>query len=230
MKCRAVAVGAILASGLGLVACSSSGGDPSPSSPVANPPTSVASRQSVVPTVRSTTSVHPRDLKSQLLSVAEVPVGWAVDNSSDKSDDSDTPPCFKHVKSTLHTSDRAEVRFVKGTDLPTLQQSLGYFGSSAAGTYQAGAAVINSCKDISFTNGGHRISGSIGALSFPKLGQQSSAWQFVLSTEGVTFGIDVVLVQKGSELTELIYADIGTPDIDEATLLARKAVAKMPAT
>lgn len=121
---------------------------------------------------------------------------------------------------------------MKGTDFPEFEQSLGYYGTSAAAVakYQAGAAIFNNCKDVSFTSDGQKVTASIGALSFPAVGQQSSAWQLMISSQGVTAGVDIVLVQKGSELAMLIYGDIGSPDIDEATSLAHKAVAKMPAT
>lgn len=231
MKYRVIAVGAMLASALGLAACSSSSSDPNSSTAVPNAPRSASSlNQSSASNQERSASVPTRSLKSQLLTVSELPIGWADDNSSDNSDNSDAPRCVRNLKSTFHTSSRAERRFVKGTDIPTLQQSLGYFGASAAATYKAGAAILNRCKDVSFTSDGHRITGSIGALSFPKLGEQSAAWQLVLSTQGVTLGVHVVLVQKGSELTELLYGDVGTPDLAEVMSLARKAVAKMPAT
>jgi hypothetical protein len=207
----------MLASVVGVAACSSSSSAPGASSAASKP--------------QSSASVPARNLKPQLLTVAELPTGWAVDNSSDSSD-SGAPPCLKDLKATFNTSDRAKVDFVKGTDLPQFEQSLGYFGTIAAALakYQAGAAILNNCKDVSFTSDGHKFTGSIGALSFPKVGQQSSAWQLVISTQGVTVGLDAVLVQVGPELTMLIYGDLGGPDLDEATSLARKAVAKMPAT
>jgi hypothetical protein len=121
---------------------------------------------------------------------------------------------------------------VKGTDVPSLQHTLGYFGTRAAAVvkYQAGSAILNNCKDVSFTSDGQRYTGSMGAMSFPSFGEKSSAWQLVISSQGVTAGIDAVLVQQGPELMMFVYVDVGTPNVDEVTSLAGKAVAKMPTT
>jgi hypothetical protein len=167
--------------------------------------------------------------ETTLLTVAELPTGWAVDNSPQNGS---VPQCIKALDSTFGISHSTEGDFVKGTDFPEFKQALNDLGTSAAAVtrYQAGAAILNDCKDVSYVSDGQRITGSIGALSFPQVGQQSSAWQMVLSTQGETVGIDVVLVQKGSELLLMNYDDIDSPDLDEATSFARKAAAKIPAT
>lgn len=200
-----------------LAACSSSGSNPGSSSPPSNP--------------QSSSSIPARNLKSQLLSVSDLPSGWAIDNSSDTSSNS-IPPCVKNLKSKLNTSDKAQIGFVKGSDVPDFGQQIGYFGTATAALakYQSGTRILNACKDFSFSSDGHKYTGSIGQLSFPALRPRSTAWQITLSTEGVTVGIDVALVQKGSELSFLLYADVGSVDVSDFLPLARKAVAKMPWT
>lgn len=181
--------------------------------------------------IRGSSSAPSRNLKSQLLTVSELPSGWAIDNSSD-SGSASTPPCLTNLKSTLTTTDKAEISFVKGTSFPDFDQQLGYFGTatSALAQYRAGSGILNNCKDVSFTSDGHQYTGSIGQLSFPTLGQRSTAWQLTISAEGFTFGVDAVLVQKGPELSFLLFFDLGSVEISEFLPLARKAVAKMPAS
>lgn len=215
----------VVSAGLLLAACSSSGGNPggSPPAPVTGSTASGGSKA-------SSPAAPPRNLKPQLLTVADLPSGWAVDNSSD-SGGGTAPPCLRNVKAKLHTSDKAGADFVKGTDIPDFEEQLGYFGTSAAlSGYTTITDILNRCKDFSFTTGGQKYTGSIGQLSFPKRGQHSTAWQIVLSVQGVSLGIDVLLVHKGSELALLLYGDLGTPDLSEFTSLVDKALAKVPAS
>jgi hypothetical protein len=213
MRWLAVGIGTVFL----LAACSSSGGDPGSSPPASNPQTAA--------------SVPVRNLKPQLLTVSDLPTGWAVDNSSD-SGGGTAPPCVKNLKSKLDTTDHAEADFVKGTDVPVFNQQLGDYGTSAEALarYRTSTRILDGCRDFSFTSDGHKFTGSIGQLSFSKLGQNSDAWQIVLSAEGLTLGLDVVLVQKGTELALFLYGDFGTPDMSEFTQLVNKALARVPAT
>ena len=216
-----------------LASCSNSqggSGSTSLSAPAGQGSPSAAGQSSATATGQSP-SAAPRNLKPQLLAVSELPEGWAVDNSAAETGGS-VPPCVMTLQAKMHTADRAEADFVKGTDVPQFQQSIGYYGSSAAAlsTFRAATNVLDNCTDFSFTSDGHKYTGSIGQLSFPQLGDDTEAWQLVLSSEGVTVGLNEVLVHKGSELTSLLYGDLGTPDLTEVEALAREAVAKMPAT
>ena len=173
----------------------------------------------------------PRDLKPQLFTVSELPTGWAVDNSANSSTDT-TPPCLASVKTKVEPANKADQDFVKGTDFPALSQHIGDFGSSAAasGTFADLTSTLDGCKDVSFTSDGTKITGSIGQMSFARLGDRSEAWQMVLSAQGQTVGIDLVLVQRNRELELLLYGELGSPDVGEFTGLASKAVAKLPSS
>jgi hypothetical protein len=164
--------------------------------------------------------------------VTDLPAGWAVDNSSDSDDSGPEPPCLKHLKSGQKALDEAEADFVQGTDFPILQQQLAYVGTTAAAVrdYAIAVAALNRCRDFSFTSEGHKYTGTIGQLSFPKFGERSAAWRLALSAAGLTFGIDLLIVQKGPELNLLLYGDLGTPDTAAFASIAAKAVAKMPAS
>lgn len=169
------------------------------------------------------------DPTSQLLSISDFPTGWAIDNSPD-TNDSSTPACLATLKTSFAPAKRASVAFQYGTSVPKLAQSIGTYPTSAAATasFGRGSTILDGCTEISITSEGKTITGSIGALSFPTIGDQSKAWSLVFSTNGVTLGLDVVLLQKAAELEEVIIADLGTPSINGLTTYCAKAVAKMP--
>lgn len=153
-----------------------------------------------------------------------------MDNSPDTT--TSTPACIKNFKKKIQASSRAEVKFVDGTDLPIFNEGISYFGTSAraSAVYDAGVSLINNCKDLAFTANGNQYTISIGAMSFPKVGERSAAWQMTLTVQGYTAGFDVVVSQKGKELNFTLYGDIGTPDLDTVTSLVTKAVSKMPSS
>jgi len=87
------------------------------------PPASVQSAQ-------GTSHQLAPDLKAQLLTVAELPTGWSIDNSN-SGDNTSTPSCLQRLDSAMHTNDTADASFVKGSDVPTLAQFIGYFADVA---------------------------------------------------------------------------------------------------
>lgn len=171
---------------------------------------------------------YTRDLQPQLLTVAEIPTGWAIDNSAKVK--GTTPPCIAQVNAKSHATSKAEVSFEKGTGLPFFKETLAYYGTGTTATsaLRSGVNALNKCNGISFKANGYTYSGSMGSMAFPKVGQASAAWRIVLSSEGYTFGLDLVAAQKGPEVMLLTYGDFGTPDITAITSLVKKAVSKMP--
>jgi hypothetical protein len=183
-----------------------------------------------VQTAQSTPHQPVPDLKAQLLTLADLPAGWSIDNSS-SGDDPSTPPCLQRPDTKLHTTDKANASFVKGSSgLPAFAQAIGYFGDKAAasGEFSADAVIFNGCKDVSFTSDGQKITGSIRPMSFPTFGDQSQAWGGTFTAPGGTFGFDIFLMQKGAELESLVYGDLGPPDVKGLQTLAKSAADKMP--
>lgn len=207
-----------------VAACSSSsGGKPSSSSlPGSSLPRS--SSPSLLPTHGGAP-----ELTSQLLSVRDLPAGWSVDNSA-SGDSASTPPCLANSKAAFHATVKTERDFLGGTDYPRINEQIGYFASSANATtrFNAGKAVLDGCKTVSFTSGGTRFTGTIGALSFPTVGDRSAAWRLTISAGGETAALDAVVVQKSAELMMMVYGNVGSVDVGPLTTFVRKAVAKLP--
>ena len=61
---------------------------------------------------------------------------------------------------------------------------------------------------------GESLDLTAGAMSFPKMGNGSSALQLTFSVQGVNGGADLVLFRVGSIVGVSEYADIGSPDPD----------------
>jgi hypothetical protein len=170
------------------------------------------------------------DLKAQLLTVAELPAGWSIDNSNSGGDNTSTPSCLQWLDSELHANAKADASFVKGSDFPWLNQGIAYVGDDATASAKLStiAAILNGCTDLSYTSDGHKVTGSMGVMSFPNFGDQSQAWDMTLTAEGTTVGFDLVLMQKGAELEQLFYGDLDPPDLYELQTLAKSAADKMP--
>jgi hypothetical protein len=179
---------------------------------------------------RASTPHQPApDLKAQLLTLADLPPGWSIDNSN-SADNTDTPSCYQRFDSELHTNEKANASFVKGSDLPAFDQAIGYFGSNATARskFSTGAAIFNGCNrrvlHIRWAEDHWIDDGDVAS----QVGYQSQAWDMTFTAQGTTSGFDLVLMQKGAELESLIYGDLGTPEVDELQTLAKSAADKMP--
>ena len=49
-------------------------------------------------------------------------------------------------------------------------------------------------------------------MSFPKVGDSSAAFAINLTTQGVAFGIDLIMFRVGEILGDVVYEDLGSPD------------------
>jgi len=95
--------------------------------------------------------------------------------------------------------------------------------------FSTGAEIFIGCTDVSFASEGQKVTGSMGVMSFPTLGDHSQAWEMMFTAQGTTLDLEVVLMQKGAELQHLLYGDFdNTLDMDEFYALAQSAADKMP--
>ena len=67
-------------------------------------------------------------------------------------------------------------------------------------------------------------------LSFPEVGDDSSAWAINASAEGITLNIDLILGRVGNEMFEFVYEDLDTADISQLQSLVSKGVARIKDT
>jgi hypothetical protein len=173
-----------------------------------------------------TTIAAPPNLTPDLLTLSDMPTGWSVDNSP--SPDSTGPACLKPLKDHTGSNAHATVSFNGGASgIPAIVENLGHFPSGASAALARFDQAINSCKTLSITSGGQTLSGTIGAMSFPQLGDESHAYQASLTYKGFTLGYDVIIARHGDTAMSLTYGDLGSPDLTQVQQFATKAIAKV---
>jgi hypothetical protein len=156
-----------------------------------------------------------------------MPAGWSVDNSG--SSGGSVQGCETQVFDSQPNKAKASYQGGASGYPATAETIVGYTDDQAKSDYTRVVNHFNGCKTFSFNAEGKTYSGTVGAMSLGQsYGDQSAAWQFSLDVQGLTLGIDSVLVMKGNENMGFSYADLGTPDLATVQGLVAKATAKLP--
>jgi hypothetical protein len=218
VKLTVIAVGLIAI--LTMTACSGGG----KSNPGPSPAASAAGSNASVASTQPAQAADPAPL---LLSINDLPTGWSIDNSA--SDSAGGPKCLATLKDSFASTKKANASFVDGTSVPALVHAVGTYVDAAAASaaFDRGTGILDGCKDISFSSDGKKYSGSIGAMSFPTIGERSKAWALSLSNSGLNIGIDVVLFLKGAAIEEVALLDLGSPNTDDLKTFCDKSLAKL---
>ena len=164
-------------------------------------------------------------LMTKALSLSDLPTGWSIDNSKSSSG-ATTVSCLSGLKSPFKHGVKVTVAFKRGTTIPTMQETI-ETGPGVAARYRAFVRIFSSCKSISFSSNGQNFTGTVGEMSFPTLGNQSSAYSIVLMDQGIRAGLDIVLFQVANDIGDVFYEDLGTPNVNQVHSLATTAVAKI---
>jgi hypothetical protein len=217
----------VVVAALVIGAMASSGNKSSHSSGVVSPTTYVISDAAA-------TAVSPassRAIEAQLLSLSDLRAGWSVNNSPDT--DRTYPSCLLSAVSLSGVvGATATARFQGGSDgIPLLEEGIADIPGQARQFMSAFDAVLGGCGRVTFQSGGDTFTGDTEALSFPKLGDQSEAYQMNLSTTtnglSLTLGLDFVAIRKGDEVAVLYHMSLGTSDASQLQQFAQTAAAKL---
>jgi hypothetical protein len=171
-------------------------------------------------------AVSQAQLKSKALSLSDMPTGWSVDNSS-SGGTSNLGGCLKNLQALGRPAKgiaRVQVKYTDQT-VPSLQETL-ESGKGAAKRYEKYLSILNGCKSISITSGTTQFTGSVGAMSFPTIGNSSSAFAINLTADGVSVGIDLILFRVGQIDGDMVYEDY-SPDTSVVQSFATNAVDKI---
>jgi hypothetical protein len=177
----------------------------------------------VASTVTPAGAVTKSQLKAKALALSNLPTGWSVDNAT--SGGTTNSSCLKGLSHPLKHDVRVMVAYENGT-AEALSENL-EAGSNYAASYKKFVTSLSRCKTISFSGDGQTLKGTAGAMSFPKVGNRSSAFSFSVSDKGVSVGVDLVGFQVGKIVGDVVYLDLGTPDIDQLQGFLNKAVNKI---
>ena len=162
-------------------------------------------------------------LHSKLISLSNLPTGWSVDNSSSSS--SVSSGCLASLKKPPGKGTKVTVSYANG-QLPQLDELLAS-GPREVAAYNELNHVLARCKHFTASNDGQTETFTVGAMSFPQLGDQSAAYQITFSVQGVNAGFDVLLFRTGSIEGVVVYGDIGSPDSSQFQAFATEAINKV---
>jgi len=205
----------------GLAACGSS------TPPSASPTTKAPTRARVVVTTPSTT-VAPPSVQSMLLSVNDLPTGWAVDNSPSSSSGA-VSGCKGFEATNSKATNQAQVDFDQSGGLPELVESLDGFSSADIDTlYQQGVAALSACKVFTIPDDGQTVQVSMGAMSFPKVGDESNAYTLSFTVDNINAAFDIVVARKGTTIAVVGLGGIGAPDSGQFQQFVTTALNKIP--
>ena len=151
-------------------------------------------------------------LKAKALSLSNFPGGWSVHDSK-RGGGSTWGGCFTRAKRLNPRGDtKASVAFAdRGT--PTAVTETLASGPDIKTAYEEINRIFSACKHFSVTSRGLTIQGSIGAMSFPKVGTSSSAYRMTFTAQGVTVGADFVVFEAPQGIFGFMgYESLGRPD------------------
>ena len=166
-------------------------------------------------------AVSKAQLNSEALSISNFPTGWSVNNSSDTGDQG----CVSALRNPGNNVTKVTARFSDG-NAPDVEEVL-MAGSGALHAYTKLSQTLSNCKSYTATNGGQTATVHVGAMSFPQVGQGSSAYALTLTVQGVNLGADLVLFRAGKTFGAIEYEDVGSPDFDQAQAYVSEAVNKV---
>ena len=156
-----------------------------------------------VPACRGDTTVSapaPPDLQARLLTVGDLPAGWAPDFSPPPAKGQE-PACFGQAQANLRSRTTAQARFVSSEYLPTFVESLSYFGAAPAASAALARAVgaMTSCGRLSFRSDSTSFTGAIGPAVTAGIGSDARAWRIALQgSDGSVVGVYLVLARHGA--------------------------------
>jgi hypothetical protein len=164
-------------------------------------------------------------LRSKLLSLSNFPTGWTVDNSSSGGGSVVNGGCLAGVKQAPKSETKVSAAFENG-QLPELQEEL-VTGHGASAAYNRLNRVLAGCKHFTASSDGQTLTLTVGAMSFPSVGSESSAYGVTMEIKGINAGADFVLFRIGSIGGLIEYANIGQPDPSQLQGFVAEAVNKI---
>jgi hypothetical protein len=163
------------------------------------------------------------DLSPRLVTVADLPAGWAT-NASAPPAKGQEPACLYQAQADLRSRTTAQAQFSAGTYLPTFAESLSYFGAAPSASNALGRAVdaMTSCGGLAFRWGSTSYSGSIRPAVTAGLGSDARAWRLGLrGSDGSLVGVYIVLARHDATVLLAIVGDARQP--------VRPALSALPA-
>jgi hypothetical protein len=163
-------------------------------------------------------------LASMLLAVRQMPTGWNVDNSPGSGFG-----CLHNVLEPpgVKQTAGAAVTFQDQGALPQVEEKLATYTTAAGKVFAMIIGTLDRCKHFSGSSGGHKVTGTVGQMSFPGYGVQSAAFVASFTISGLTADEDVLIVRKGDVLVGMSEGAISSPNVAQFQGFVRLALARV---
>lgn len=179
------------------------------------------------------------ELKSVLLSIDDMPTGFAVDSdpSDDDEDDftSGDPGCKALIASSNDDKNKVadkDVSFTQGDFGPFVSESVSIQKKGTAlGGFVDARKGLDNCTTYVAGTGDDAAKFKVGAMSFPNLGDETLAYQLNGEASGFPFTGHIVAVRLGDNIVFLSGVGIGASALAPSNFekIARAAVKKVKA-
>jgi hypothetical protein len=164
-------------------------------------------------------------VKARLLTLTELPTGWAALNASAASTGLTKNKCIAGLtKAAKHVS-TGSAAFQDNGLVPILFELL-VSGRGASAVFTKAKKDLAACHTLSISADGVKLSGKVSPLTFPTVGTASTAYSVALTFSGIAAGLDGVLFRSGTYVGFVAFANEGTPNIATFQAFADEAVTK----
>jgi hypothetical protein len=164
-------------------------------------------------------------LRSRLLSVGDLPAGWAGAAAPGYATRLTSTPCLSGLANRSRGWTYRTAGFVEGKSIPNLGEALAS-GARVEQVWNGFDRALSACRSAALVLGGTRVKATVHRLTLASFGRSSSAYAWAFSLGGVRIGFDLVLFQTGRYAGSLSYASLGQPSTTTVEAFTRAAVAK----
>lgn len=164
----------------------------------------------------------PKKLKSEVLSISQVPKGFLAEAASSTEIFNCTASSFPTGWSAKAT---AGFNYKSPKAFPLISEVLATF-PDAVTTYDDLIGGVAGCVNLNGTQDGRTFSGSVAKIPLNSYGDQSIGFQGHFFLSGTAIVLDVVVVLKGSDVMELEEANYTGVKTGGFEALAAAAVSK----
>jgi hypothetical protein len=183
---------------------------------------------SAVPTIPAGALTRSQ-LKSKTLSLSNMPTGWTASSTSPSGSTSSTSTltsaCLKGVSRAPKDQTVAKVLYRDGR-IPLFGEELGW-GRGALAGYERLNHILATCKHVSGSTEGQKYSFTVGALTFPKLGNTTGAYRMTLAAAGIHVTTDFVLLRVGPVEATIVYRGAVQPQPNQLQGFVSEATDKI---
>lgn len=166
-------------------------------------------------------------LSARLLTVSDLPAGWAATPVNPPGVQT-SAPCLSGLSASASSSPgtlSATAGFVQGQAIPSLGEAL-FGGPQAAQRWEAVNHAMAACRSATITVGGQRAAVRIRQLAFPRVGISSAVYQWSFTLSGMQISADFVAFATKDYPGYISYSGLGTPATATVLAFAGAAAAK----